>query len=162
MAIAKITLTCTECGNTFEHRKECRNRSEADSHEAWAKENIDLCPACYRARQQRNAQAAVMAALEKHGINLPELAGVSEKQIAYAKSVRDGILAMKLSELDAYVAFEGKVAEAVANPDFARCCADNGQSVAEAIEQTRRDYGMEALHVAITATTAREILDYKY
>lgn len=161
MAIAKITLTCTECGKTFEHRKECYNRDEANRHEAWAKENIDLCPACYRARQQRNAQVAAQEALEKHGITLPELTGVSDKQISYAKSVRDGIIARHLSKLDVYVDFVDKAAKAVANPEFARCCADNGQSVAEAIEQTRVLYGLETLHVAITATSAREILDCK-
>lgn len=159
MAIARITLTCTECGKTFEHRKECRNRAEADSHEAWARETICLCPDCYRAQQQRTAQAAVLAALEQHSIALPQLTGASDKQIAYANDVRIRILSDRISQLDAYAAFEGKAAENAANPEFARFCAARGLSVAEAISQARRAHLLDRLHLALTATAARDILD---
>lgn len=159
MAIAKITLTCTECGKTFEHRKECRNRADADSHEAWAKENIDLCPACYRAQQQQRAQAAVLAALESHGITLPQLTGASDKQIAYAQSVRIRTLADSLSMLDAYVSFQDKAQTASADPEFAKQCEAHGLSVAEAITQARHARCLDKLHLALTAATARDILD---
>lgn len=159
MAIAKITLTCTQCGKTFEHRKECYNRAEADSHEAWARENIDLCPACYRAQQQRNAQAAVLAALEQHSITLPQLTGASDKQIAYAQSVRIRTLADSITMLDGYLKFQAHAARVSADPEFAKQCESRGMSVAEAYAKSLRLRGLDRLHLALTATTARDILD---
>lgn len=159
MAIAKITLTCTECGKTFEHRKECRNRADADSHEAWARENIDLCPDCYRAQQQRIAQAAVLAALESHSITLPQLTGASDKQIAYAQSVRIRALADSISRLDTYVKFRAHAAKVSADPEFAKQCEARGMSVAEAYVKSLRLHCLDRLHLALTATTARDILD---
>lgn len=84
MARAKITLTCHDCGNQFEHIKFCNNRKDADSYEAWASENVTQCPTCYRAAQ---------LARKLEGLNLPEITGKSDKQIAYAKKLRDNAAA---------------------------------------------------------------------
>lgn len=46
MAIARITLTCSKCGKEFEVTAKKRNRRECDSFEAWAANNIDICPDC--------------------------------------------------------------------------------------------------------------------
>lgn len=80
MARAKINLTCHDCGRKFEHIKFCNNRSDADSYEAWAVENVTQCPTCY--------QAALLAQKLK-GLDLPAITGKSDKQIAYAKKLRD-------------------------------------------------------------------------
>ena len=80
MARAKITLTCSDCGETFEHIHFCNNRRDADSYETWAKENVTQCPDCYRKAQ---------LAKKLEGLDLPEITGVSEKQIAYARKLRD-------------------------------------------------------------------------
>lgn len=80
MARAKITLTCCDCGENFEHIKFCNNRRDADSYEAWAKENVTQCPTCYRKAQ---------LAKKLEGLDLPEITGGTEKQIAYARKLRD-------------------------------------------------------------------------
>lgn len=46
MAKAEITLTCRDCGKRFKWTKDCYNRKEANEAEAWAEENITLCPEC--------------------------------------------------------------------------------------------------------------------
>ena len=48
MAQAKINVICETCGKEFTHTKVCYNRKEADSYEEWAKENITVCPDCYK------------------------------------------------------------------------------------------------------------------
>ena len=58
MARGTAECTCEKCGNTFvKYSYNCRNRSEADRWEEWAKGNYTLCPECYREQQKAdNAQ----------------------------------------------------------------------------------------------------------
>lgn len=57
MARATAVCTCRECGNTFEKWTTKHNRREADAWEEWAKQNFDLCPACYKAQKQEESKA---------------------------------------------------------------------------------------------------------
>lgn len=47
MAIARVTIKCSVCGDTFEKTAIKINRREADKWESWAKNAIDMCPSCY-------------------------------------------------------------------------------------------------------------------
>lgn len=87
MAKAKATCTCKTCGATFTRETIKRNRSEADSWEAWAAENIDTCPSCYRAEKKQKEAERVAARSQQ----LPQLQG-SEKQVAWANTIRDKII----------------------------------------------------------------------
>ena len=88
MAMANVKLICKACGNEFEWRKECSNRRDAESSEAWAQRNIDLCPAC-RKKAYREAKAAELAEDVKNlPMALPENLTGSDKQIAWAKDIR--------------------------------------------------------------------------
>ena len=91
MARVKMTLTCKCCGELFEHIHFCRNSSEAASYEEWAKDSVTVCHDCYRAAKnakQTEKLNAYMDDLEDKGHKLPEIIGVSDKQIAYAASLR--------------------------------------------------------------------------
>lgn len=93
MALAKITITCTECGREFDHRKQVRNTTEAEKYEAWAAENVTMCPECYRKQMQADKDANNAAAVsDALSINMPELCG-TDKQIAWAMSIRSSKLA---------------------------------------------------------------------
>lgn len=46
MALVKIACTCARCGQPFTNVHTCRNSAEASSYEAWARENITICPEC--------------------------------------------------------------------------------------------------------------------
>lgn len=97
MAKAEITLTCRDCGKRFKWTKDCYNRKEANEAEAWAEENITLCPDCrkkeYIKEQQALAPEYARQATEIIGdYKLPVLTG-TEKQIAYATSLRDKFIA---------------------------------------------------------------------
>ena len=92
MAIAKARCTCKSCGNTFEFRKKCLNRSAADSFEKWAVENITECSDCKAARIQSAHDAeneeAAKTAME---MGYPVLNG-TERQVSWANSIREKII----------------------------------------------------------------------
>lgn len=88
MAMANVKLICKACGNEFGWRRECHSRRDADSSEAWARDNITLCPEC-AAKARREAEAAKQAeAVKGLSVELPDNLTGSEKQIAWAKDIR--------------------------------------------------------------------------
>lgn len=99
MARARIELTCTDCGKKFVHIHTCRNSREAASYEVWAKENITCCPDCLAAGRKAEQAVAVENYLASFAgeFCFPEITGVSDKQIAYAKSLRDRFIADELA-----------------------------------------------------------------
>ena len=101
MARVKITLKCEHCGEEFEHIHMCRNSSEAGAYEEWAKENITTCPACYAAQKNAKRDAELSSYIssfsERHP--LPEITGVSERQIAYASSLREKFIRENLMKI---------------------------------------------------------------
>ncbi len=88
MARVKLTLTCTCCGKSFEHVHTCRKSSEEASYAAWARENVTICPACYGAQKNAERTADLDAYLSEVNPLLPEISGVSDKQVSYAASLR--------------------------------------------------------------------------
>ena len=111
MAKASVIITCITCGKEFRHEAIRANRREADSYAEWAKDHITTCPDCYRAQQAAGAEARYTERCESLG--LPDLTGVSDKQIAYAHKVRREFLA------DHYAAVERWIT-LFRHPDFAR------------------------------------------
>jgi predicted Fe-S protein YdhL (DUF1289 family) len=103
MAKATIECTCPECGAKHAWSVTCYNRREADNWEQYHANDTDrLCPACYAkqqaAKRAEAREAENKAAAEKAGvIGLPELSG-SEKQIAWANTIRQKALDSALME----------------------------------------------------------------
>lgn len=89
MAMANVKLICKTCGNEFTWSKKCYSRRGADSSEAWARDNITLCPEC-AAKAYCEAEAAKHAeAVNGLSVELPENLTGNEKQIAWAKDIRE-------------------------------------------------------------------------
>lgn len=89
MAMANVKLICKACGNEFTWSKKCYSRRYADSSETWARDNITLCPEC-AAKARREAEAAKQAeAVKGLSVELPDNLTGSEKQIAWAKDIRE-------------------------------------------------------------------------
>lgn len=91
MAKASIVITCEDCGKEFTHTKDCINRERAESYKEWAKDNIKMCPSCYRKMLEAAEAAEQEEALK--GVELAPLEG-SEKQIGWAIKIRRAALAM--------------------------------------------------------------------
>jgi hypothetical protein len=116
MAKAKITCKCEICGGTFEHVRTCINRSDADSYAEWAAEHVTVCPSCHAAAKKAEAASKLNAYIaENFGAEhpLPKITGVSEKQIAYAESLRTKFISSDLSgcnvKLSRFFAAEDKI-----------------------------------------------------
>lgn len=89
MAMANVKLICKACGNEFVWSKKCYSRRDADSSEDWARANITLCPEC-AAKARREAEAAKQAeAVKGLSVELPDNLTGSDKQIAWAKDIRE-------------------------------------------------------------------------
>ena len=124
MAIARFDMTCYSCGKLFEVRREKQNRSDANAYEAWAKQTGMLCPDCYRKYMRDQEDSVVSDALHKNGITLPDLTGVSEKQIAYAQSVRSRMLRKNIVYIDIYAIYLQNSKKLSTYPPFLMHCED--------------------------------------
>lgn len=159
MAIAKIEITCTNCGCTFTHRRECRNFTEANSYKQWAVENITTCPACHRKAAMESAIASLETTLCKLGIVLPPIDGVSEKQIAYACSVRQRVLSSDIRAIEKYHRGMSRLQSPETLEKTRKACEEHGITLEEKIDHDLKRNGLYRIHIAITSTSAREILD---
>ena len=159
MAIARISLTCSICGSTFEHRKECHNRRDADSYEAWASTHITECPECAKARWKAESFIRLMAELDELGRTLPELEGVSEKQVKYAESVRERCLCQNLNNLSRYCHGIDKIHDPERNAEILASYEERGVSFEVGLAEDLAYVGLTDVHLCMTSTSAREILD---
>lgn len=143
MAIATVTCNCKYCGKEFTHRsRPCHSRRDADEYAEWAKENIDMCPDCYRAKEAAKRAEKVNELEQRYAI--PAITGVSEKQTAYANKLRGEYL---LDHMDAF---------SVAR-EFADLPAEEVESAAKASNMTPEQALAESLE-AYEATTAYKLL----
>ena len=90
MAKAKAECKCSVCGKDFTVERSYGSRADADHFEAYAAENYTECPACYCARMEREREQKALAAIEAYG--LPQIVGVSDKQVSYAEALRKRFL----------------------------------------------------------------------
>lgn len=114
MARVKLTLSCVCCGRQFEHVHFCNNASAAASYEGWAKENVHICPECHSKHQAEGEFVKLRNYIADLGAvhRLPVINGVSEKQIAYAESLRSKFL-LSLMQSGANLRRFFKLADAV-------------------------------------------------
>lgn len=150
MAMASVNITCTHCGKTFEHRKSCYNRREADQHEAWARENVTLCPEC-RAAQKK-------AALLEKLPTLPAIEGVSEKQVAYADSLRTKYIDDHMVEVKQYQQIT-RTLTPEEQAALEAACKAQGIDPADAVRVTVEQMQLQKTEIAMTETSARKIID---
>jgi len=99
MAIAKVELKCSVCGETYTAEKKCYNRTEANNWESYMSGRDGTCRECYgkmmaAKREQGKAEEAakVAEAVTKCPLSLPELIG-SEKQVKWANDLRNRLIA---------------------------------------------------------------------
>ena len=92
MAKAKVTLICPQCGEEFKVETTKYNRKDADKWAIWAKEQNWICRDCEKANWEAKKDAENKAAAEATiEMGLPALTG-SEKQIAWANTIRMNFL----------------------------------------------------------------------
>lgn len=97
MSIAIIKCVCKTCGKPFEVKKECFCKAAAESYESYAEDYFGECKSCYAARMKKENAEKASVFIAKY--NLPEIKGVTAKQIAYANSLRNRWLADESAEI---------------------------------------------------------------
>ena len=180
MSRVKMVLKCEHCGKEFEHIHTCRNSTEAESYEAWARENITTCPDCYAAQKRAHQLDAVSGYIssfsEQHP--LPQITGVSEKQISYAASLREKFIRDNLMKLQLDVSRFFEIADKIkpencdeAGRDLMRkAAADAGKSfevwfAVYRVERLRRYFGLvytadvAKIETIFTESSASKIID---
>lgn len=179
MSRVKIVLKCEHCGKDFEHIHMCRNSSEAGSYEVWARENITTCPDCYAAQKRAHQLDAVSGYIsgfsEQHP--LPKITGVSEKQIAYASSLREKFIRDNLMKIQLDVSRFFEIADKIkpencdeAGRELMRKAADTGKPfeiwfTAYRAERLRRYFSLiyaadvAKIETIFTESSASKIID---
>lgn len=155
MAVARVTLVCPTCGVEFTKTKTCYNRKEADRWEEYMKTTDMECPECYAARKA-HAAAEINA---KFG--MPEITGVSDKQIKYANDLRNKyLLTLDVEKVSAAV---DRMKEMLANGEWEQGCtkvsAKSGASVAKVQYNALRAQGIAKLVVLMHTTDAHTLID---
>ena len=117
MAKGTAACTCCECGKSFTASKILASRDQANSWEEWAKSNIIECDECKeKARQAEREEANKKAAESAKEFELPELTG-SEKQVAWANTIRVGYYTEYSKVVDGYTKLT-KEQQAKCNEEF--------------------------------------------
>jgi hypothetical protein len=97
MPTAIIKCACKTCGKSFEITKECFCKAAAESYESYAEDYFSECKSCYAARMKKENAEKASVFIAKY--NLPEIKGVTAKQISYANSLRNRWLANESAEI---------------------------------------------------------------
>ena len=150
MARAIAICTCSVCGAKFERVEFKNNRAQADAWKEWAEEHFTICPECYQKQQMDKAEALVAE------LGLPQIAGKSEKQIAYAASLRAKYL------LKNGAAEIGRVRKlmAVMTPEKVHEVAEkNGVDDETVIRRNLEHRALSQAYVAAYETDAGKIID---
>lgn len=157
MAVARVTLVCPTCGAEFTKTKTCYNRKEADRWEEYMKTTDMECPECYKARKAADAEAAVAEIIAKFG--MPEITGVSDKQIKYANDLRNKcLLSLDAEKAMARIA---EMKERIANGEWAKAREETKSSKIQNVAQwyALHNAGVDKLVVLMHTADAHTLID---
>lgn len=151
MAKAEAHCKCQTCGRTFTVCKDCFNRTNANSFEEYAAANYTECPDCRKTRVASETESAAAKIIREN--NLPEITGVSEKQIRYANNLRSQYL-LSMQPID--IRKTNKYFERKDTPEFqqqvqAKADADHAGDANAALKEI-----LEKSHIYISTQFWRE------
>ena len=153
MARAVAECTCKYCGKQFEKVAFKRNRTEADNFVVWAEHNFVQCPECYKAALEAEAEKKFDTLNEQY--NFPVIVGVSDKQKAYADTLRKRYVSDNAERIDTVK----KMIES-SSDELAKIVKETGKTEDAIIrEALKHHYGMLPAYIALTSADAREIID---
>ena len=138
------------CGHTGEVQLFGSNK-DRERKIKWYEESA-LCPECYKRQQEERCKALAAE------YNLPEITGVSDKQIAFAESLRGRYLTNHEAELEKLT--EIMHAPRTAPPaDLDAILTQLGQTEDEFFAQRSHKRGLGKAYTVLTTGDARQIID---
>lgn len=147
MVLAQVTVECKECGNPFVVQKECQTRLDAENAERKLRRR-KTCPDCYKKQQGQRSLKRV----EK--MNLPEITG-SEKQIAFAFSLRDRYITKNMAQ----IALARSKLQKIEPQALAEAARENGMSEKRCVEKAFWDIGLYREYLCLAESNARILID---
>lgn len=138
------------CGHTGEVQLFGSNK-DRERKIKWYEESA-LCPECYK--QQQEERGKELAA----EYNLPEITGVSDKQIAFAETLRTRYLLNYEAELNKLTSLLHEL-HTEHQAEFEAMLAKLGQPEAEYLAQRTRKMGLGKAYTVLTTGEARQIID---
>lgn len=138
------------CGHTGEVQLFGTNK-DRERKIKWYEESA-LCPDCYRKQQEERGKALAAE------YNLPEITGVSDKQIAFAETLRTRYLLNYEAELNKLTALLHEL-HTEHQAEFEAMLAKLGQSEAEYLAQRTRKMGLGKAYTVLTTGEARQLID---
>lgn len=158
MAKAVAVCVCPECGKTYERQIDGYNRADADSKKDYAENYPGLCLDCWK--KQKEAQLAMENEEYKKKYNLPEIKGVSDKQIAYAVRQRNEFIKL-------YGGYMDKLPQILQNLNDESYLAGKAQKSGRSPEEVKSrilaklnsNINYRRAYVVLTKSSARVIID---
>lgn len=152
MAKGTAHCKCKVCGEEFTKEKKCYNRKDADAFEAWTEKNITVCPTCYK--NDLEADKALKFQEIKKNVSLPQITGVSDKQISYAETLRKRALLENPSTVEKI-----KNMMLTLKPDvLKKLCEKHGKTEAEMILIAMQERRLDRVYIAMYCTDAGAII----
>ncbi len=159
MARAIAKCTCKECGEKFEKIKFCYNRTAANDFEAWAEENITLCPKCWSKHNWEAQKDRVREIEDSCGVVFPKLTAVSDKQLNYALKVRAEYVAENVSEYEVKKLLKFIVQVERNKAEIEKKSIEAGKTFDEVYAQALKKRGFDRLYCVLTESNAGKLLD---
>lgn len=154
MAKATVTCTCSKCGAKFEVSTYKANRREADSWAEYIESQEELlCKECYIESKKEAETKRAQDFVEE--FEMPEIVGVSEKQTAYAVSLRNRYLSNHGND----IRFIRNELAKVAKEKIEELAASEGKTVEDIIYECYAGYEIGETYKLYTLTKASEIID---
>ena len=164
MAIARINITCKLCGNDFQLRRECFNRTEANQYEAWAALNVDTCPKCRRREKEAKEAEKAAAIIRENGLTVPEIVGVSDKQTSYANVLRNRYICNNAKFVGEYVKlmarYEQIMQDVTLHQQFAEAAKAEGMTEEEYFYGLLKRLGpVDIIRKLTEISSSRDVID---
>jgi len=138
------------CGHTGEVQLFGTNK-DRERKIKWYEQSA-LCPDCYRKQQEERGKELAAE------YNLPEITGVSDKQIAFAATLRTRYLVNYEAELNKLTSLLHEL-HTEHQAEFEAMLAKLDQSEAEYLAQRTRKMGLGKAYTVLTTGEARQLID---
>ena len=149
MVTTEIECVCSNCRKVFICKKECRNGLEAEKFRAYALKHRNICPSCYSAEQQRQAQNRAVA------LDLPIIIGKTDKQVAFAFSLRDRYI----SSHEESIHYAMKQMEKINPTQIPAAARKHGVSEEKCVAEAFRRINLYIEFLCLTEASARTLID---
>lgn len=156
MAKATVECVCKHCNNTFEITRTFCSGKEARRFEEYAAGSYDECDECRNKRKASESAGKAAKIIAEYGI--PDITGVSDKQINYASSLRNRYIAQYPDRIKRAYSYLKQI---TAQEDGLKKFADEKfqGNIEAATVDIMTHYKFDIEYIVLTCSDASKIID---